>query len=271
MSVATIGDDELPDARVVLARGVDERGFVFYTNLESAKAQQVASRPVAAATFAWLSFHRQVRLRGVVEPVQRRRGRSLLPQPPEGVTHRRVGLAPIPCSRRSRRARRAGGCRGCPVPRTTTFPGRRTGVACASCRPPSSSGRAGPAACTTVSATAARPGATPGSSSASRRESIRPTGGAGSFAGGRAGGSLGPHIPAIPGDDGVHQGVDQGLGVRVQAGPFPVPEQWGGTAHARRQLQLHAAASSQVDRVPRVKSAQLDGDGVDVGDHLVCR
>ncbi|HET9601792.1 MAG TPA: pyridoxamine 5'-phosphate oxidase [Acidimicrobiales bacterium] len=69
MSVATIGDDGLPDARVVLARGVDERGFVFYTNLESAKAQQVASRPVAAATFAWLSFHRQVRLRGVVEPV----------------------------------------------------------------------------------------------------------------------------------------------------------------------------------------------------------
>ena len=69
MSVATIGDDGLPDARVVLARGVDERGLVFYTNLESAKAQQVASRPVAAATFAWLSFHRQVRLRGVVEPV----------------------------------------------------------------------------------------------------------------------------------------------------------------------------------------------------------
>ena len=57
----------------------------------------------------------------------------------------------------------------------------------------------------------------------------------------------------------------------LRPGPFPVPEQWAGAAHARRQLQLHAAASGQVDRVPRVKAAQLDGDGVDVGDHLVCR
>ena len=69
MSVATIADDGLPDARLVLARGVDERGFAFYTNLRSAKARQLAARPVAAATFAWLELHRQVRVRGQVEPV----------------------------------------------------------------------------------------------------------------------------------------------------------------------------------------------------------
>ena len=69
MSVATVADDGSPDARVVLARGVDERGFAFYTNLRSAKARQMAARPVAAATFAWLETHRQVRVRGRVEPV----------------------------------------------------------------------------------------------------------------------------------------------------------------------------------------------------------
>ena len=69
MSVATIAEDGRPDARLVLARGVDERGFAFYTNLRSAKARQLAARPVAAATFAWLELHRQVRVRGEVEPV----------------------------------------------------------------------------------------------------------------------------------------------------------------------------------------------------------
>jgi pyridoxamine 5'-phosphate oxidase len=69
MSVATVAEDGRPDARLVLARGVDERGFAFYTNLRSAKARQLAARPVAAATFAWLELHRQVRVRGEVEPV----------------------------------------------------------------------------------------------------------------------------------------------------------------------------------------------------------
>jgi pyridoxamine 5'-phosphate oxidase len=69
MSVATVDGEGTPDARLVLARGVDERGFAFYTNLRSAKARQLAERPQAAATFAWLALHRQVRLRGRVEAV----------------------------------------------------------------------------------------------------------------------------------------------------------------------------------------------------------
>ena len=69
MVVSTIADDGAPDARVVLVRGVDERGFVFFTNYDSAKGRQLADDPVAAATFAWLDLHRQVRVRGTVVTV----------------------------------------------------------------------------------------------------------------------------------------------------------------------------------------------------------
>lgn len=69
MTVATTGLDGHPDARVVLARGVDQRSVVFYTNLESAKSRQLDTHPSAAAVFAWLDLHRQVRLRGLVERV----------------------------------------------------------------------------------------------------------------------------------------------------------------------------------------------------------
>lgn len=67
MTFATIGLDGVPDARVVLARGVDERGFVFYTNYDGAKSRQLEQRPVGAAVFAWLDLHRQARVRGSVE------------------------------------------------------------------------------------------------------------------------------------------------------------------------------------------------------------
>jgi pyridoxamine 5'-phosphate oxidase len=69
MTLSTIGVDGVPDSRVVLARGADERGFVFYTNLESAKATQLVARPGASAVFAWLDLHRQVRVRGTVQQV----------------------------------------------------------------------------------------------------------------------------------------------------------------------------------------------------------
>ena len=67
MTLSTIGLDGMPDARIVLARGADERGFTFYTNYDGAKSVQLAGAPVAAATFAWLDLHRQVRVRGHIE------------------------------------------------------------------------------------------------------------------------------------------------------------------------------------------------------------
>jgi pyridoxamine 5'-phosphate oxidase len=67
--LATVDGEGLPNARMVLLKGCDERGFVFYTNLESAKGRELAATPKAALCFHWKSLRRQVRVRGPVEPV----------------------------------------------------------------------------------------------------------------------------------------------------------------------------------------------------------
>ena len=67
MTVATVDAEGRPDARIVLVRGVDERGLVFFTNYTSAKGTQLETTPVASAVFGWLGLHRQVRVRGHVE------------------------------------------------------------------------------------------------------------------------------------------------------------------------------------------------------------
>ena len=69
MALATVDEDGMPDVRMVLLKDVDERGFVFYTNLQSAKGRQLAAHPSAALLFHWKSLRRQVRVRGAVEPV----------------------------------------------------------------------------------------------------------------------------------------------------------------------------------------------------------
>ena len=68
MALATVDADGLPNARMVLLKGADERGLVFYTNCDSAKGQQLAANPQAALLFYWKSLGRQIRLRGAVEP-----------------------------------------------------------------------------------------------------------------------------------------------------------------------------------------------------------
>jgi pyridoxamine 5'-phosphate oxidase len=69
MSLATVDKDGFPDVRTVLLKGVDERGFVFYTNTESQKGQELAGNMKAALLFYWKSLNRQVRIRGPVEQV----------------------------------------------------------------------------------------------------------------------------------------------------------------------------------------------------------
>ena len=69
MALATVGPDGVPNARMVLLKGFDERGFVFYTNLDSIKGHELAGAPKAALTFYWKSLQRQVRARGSVEHV----------------------------------------------------------------------------------------------------------------------------------------------------------------------------------------------------------
>ena len=69
MTVATVGADGIPDARIVLVREADRRGLVFYSNYSSAKSRQLEQVPAAAAVFSWLDLHRQVRVRARVERV----------------------------------------------------------------------------------------------------------------------------------------------------------------------------------------------------------
>ena len=84
MTVATIGADGVPDARIVLAREADERGLVFYTNYEGAKSRQLDIAPVAAAVFSWLDLHRQVRLRARVERVSTEQSDAYFASRPRG-------------------------------------------------------------------------------------------------------------------------------------------------------------------------------------------
>ena len=69
MALATVGPDGMPSCRMVLLKGYDTQGFVFYTNYESRKGQQLLATPKAALLFHWKSLRRQVRVEGPVAPV----------------------------------------------------------------------------------------------------------------------------------------------------------------------------------------------------------
>ena len=69
MALATVDAEGMPDLRMVLMKGYDAQGFVFYTNLGSQKARELAATPKAALLFHWKSLNRQVRVRGPVERV----------------------------------------------------------------------------------------------------------------------------------------------------------------------------------------------------------
>jgi pyridoxamine 5'-phosphate oxidase len=68
MALATVDAGGLPNVRMILLKGADDRGFVFYTNCESAKGGELAANAQAALLFYWKSLGRQIRLRGPVEP-----------------------------------------------------------------------------------------------------------------------------------------------------------------------------------------------------------
>ncbi|MDO9625389.1 MAG: pyridoxamine 5'-phosphate oxidase [Pseudomonas sp.] len=69
MTLATVDAEGRPHCRVLLLKGLDERGFTFFSNYDSAKGEQLAARPFAAMTFFWPSLERQVRIEGRVERV----------------------------------------------------------------------------------------------------------------------------------------------------------------------------------------------------------
>ena len=81
---AACGRDLQPAVRMLLLKDVDERGFVFYTNLESRKARQLSDNPRAAACFWWQQLKRQVRIEGPVEMVSDREADEYFASRPRG-------------------------------------------------------------------------------------------------------------------------------------------------------------------------------------------
>jgi pyridoxamine 5'-phosphate oxidase len=84
MTLATAGANGQPAARVVLLKGFDKRGFVFYSNYESAKGEDLAANPRAALSFFWPQLERQIRIEGDVERVSREESKAYFDSRPLG-------------------------------------------------------------------------------------------------------------------------------------------------------------------------------------------
>jgi pyridoxamine 5'-phosphate oxidase len=84
MTVATATRAGVPSARIVLLKGFDARGFVFYTNYEGHKGRELAENPVAALVFHWVELHRQVRITGAVEKVSHEESDAYFQSRPRG-------------------------------------------------------------------------------------------------------------------------------------------------------------------------------------------
>ena len=108
MTLATVDADGAPDARIVLCKGVDARGLVFYTNIESAKGRELKAQPRAAALFHWKSLRRQARFRGAVAQVTAAESDAYFASRPRGQPDRRLGERAVEAARLARRSRSGG-------------------------------------------------------------------------------------------------------------------------------------------------------------------
>jgi pyridoxamine 5'-phosphate oxidase len=84
MTLATASADGMPDARIVLLKGFDENGFVFFTNYNSAKGQQLLENPRASLVFFWAALERQVRISGLVSLASSKASDEYFNSRPEG-------------------------------------------------------------------------------------------------------------------------------------------------------------------------------------------
>jgi pyridoxamine 5'-phosphate oxidase len=84
MVVSTVSAQGRPSSRMVLLKGVDDRGFVFYTNYDSRKGRELSANPHAALLFPWHDLQRQVRVEGVVEPLSGEESASYFATRPRG-------------------------------------------------------------------------------------------------------------------------------------------------------------------------------------------
>lgn len=115
VALATVAADGQPSLRMVLLKGFDADGFVFYTNLESRKALELAANGQAALLFWWDRLHRQVRIEGATSGVDAAEADAYFASRPHGS---RIGAVASPQSRGDRRpaaARGSGGGHCCPA------------------------------------------------------------------------------------------------------------------------------------------------------------
>ena len=84
MTLATASPEGVPAGRIVLLKGFDARGFVFYSNYESPKGRDLAQNPRAALTFYWAALERQVRISGIAERVDREESQAYFDSRPVG-------------------------------------------------------------------------------------------------------------------------------------------------------------------------------------------
>jgi len=96
MTLATASIDALPSARIVLLKEVNEKGFVFFSNYESYKAQQLAENPKACLVFFWKELERQVRITGLIEKISSKQSDDYFQSRPESS---RIGAWASPQSR----------------------------------------------------------------------------------------------------------------------------------------------------------------------------
>ena len=92
MTLATCTSDGKPSARVVLLKGIEEEGFIFYTNYQSRKAVELGVNPYAALVFLWLPLHQQIRIEGQRIKNFRRTINQVFPKPTQGQPDRRLGF-----------------------------------------------------------------------------------------------------------------------------------------------------------------------------------
>jgi pyridoxamine 5'-phosphate oxidase len=84
MTLATVGRDGAPSARIVLLKGIDERGFVFFTDYRSRKGEELKHNPQAALVFYWPELERQVRITGRTETISREDSEAYFRTRPRG-------------------------------------------------------------------------------------------------------------------------------------------------------------------------------------------
>jgi pyridoxamine 5'-phosphate oxidase len=96
MTLATVGNSGFPSARIVLLKGFDEKGFVFFTNYKSQKGTEISDNPHVALVFSWLELQRQIRIEGVASMISQKDSEEYFKTRPRGS---KIGALASPQSR----------------------------------------------------------------------------------------------------------------------------------------------------------------------------